>query len=506
MLFFALGCAACAFHPPPVPVDPSRRADRQPPPPTFVAEEDALLERVRKAVPESAEWLAIADLPLENGQPCRLGSYLAEVLATDLAAHGARVVERSRLDLVMAELRLQLSDLVQEETRQRLGEHLGVDHLLLGAVTVLPRWVELNLRFVHLESGVVSGSVRHRLHRTAEVVRLLQPAVGEGPPLEAAGRARASLFRALETLAATLGPGGDEPPRVVVHNLTYQGMGIAGPLALFLRDEVRGALHRGWVLSEFPRADFDRTLSARGASLDDLLTGEVRIADLDAVLTGSYWVVEEAIELHLDLHLPGAGAVHHAAASLPRAAAPAGLDAVPANLPTIREVRDAFAAPDVATDWTPEELRVDLWVDRGAGGIYHVGDTLVVSVVASRECYLELWHTSAEGVLKRIFPNDFDSDNRFHARREHRIGGPGYPFAFELTPPCGGELLTAIAQTAPFPSPVRRGTDRGIAGPFLSLGQAGHRLVGEVLTRGVDVVPRRARAQIAYSILPRRDR
>ena len=51
-----------------------------------------------------------------------------------LVADGASVIERRDLDKIIAELKFQLSDLVDESTRVAIGEISGIDALVLGTV------------------------------------------------------------------------------------------------------------------------------------------------------------------------------------------------------------------------------------------------------------------------------------------------------------------------------------------------------------------------------------
>ena len=122
-------------------------------------------------------------------------------------------------------------------------------------------------------------------------------------------------------------------------------------------------------------------------------------------------------------------------------------------------------------------LRVDLVVDRGCGGTYAVRSppaTLVARVRCSRDCYLKLIHTAADGQVTEVFPNPGHPDNRLQGGRIYDLGGSEFGFDFEVIEPYGLETLTAVATDKPTADPLqppgRPGADSVYAG---------------VLTRGI---------------------
>jgi len=63
------------------------------------------------------------------------GSAAADYLSHSLLAAGADVIERSRLEAVLAEQRLATQGALDPVTARRVGKLLGVDALVLGSVT-----------------------------------------------------------------------------------------------------------------------------------------------------------------------------------------------------------------------------------------------------------------------------------------------------------------------------------------------------------------------------------
>jgi hypothetical protein len=68
---------------------------------------------------------------------------------------------------------------------------------------------------------------------------------------------------------------------------------------------------------------------------------------------------------------------------------------------------------------TPQQtFQMQLRVDKS---VYRIGENIVITVQASRDCYLSLWDTSTQGEVTRIFPNRFASDNFLRGGTAYRI-------------------------------------------------------------------------------------
>jgi TolB-like protein len=85
---------------------------------------------------------------------------LCEMLITDLAGDPAlTVVERTRLEEVIAELDLQRSPKVDPATAQRVGKLLGAQYLVMGSITVLQKvGGRVDGKVIAVETGKVAGS------------------------------------------------------------------------------------------------------------------------------------------------------------------------------------------------------------------------------------------------------------------------------------------------------------------------------------------------------------
>ncbi len=84
---------------------------------------------------------------------------LAQMLISDLSgADGARLVERERLEDVLAELKLGRSAAIDPKTASRLGRLLGAQFMVLGSYFALGGVLRADARVVEVETGRVLRS------------------------------------------------------------------------------------------------------------------------------------------------------------------------------------------------------------------------------------------------------------------------------------------------------------------------------------------------------------
>lgn len=115
-----------------------------------------------------------------DGRETVLGSYLAESLTTRLFnVPGLRVVERSMLDKVMAELKLASSGVIDPSTAARIGKLLGVEAIVTGSLTDLQSSVAINCRMIDVSTGEVYGAAEVRIVKDDDLQILNRSAPGE---------------------------------------------------------------------------------------------------------------------------------------------------------------------------------------------------------------------------------------------------------------------------------------------------------------------------------------
>lgn len=114
--------------------------------------------------------LAVAELVHVDGGRSTLGRFLSEEITTSLIEQGtSKIVERSQLERILKEQKLQLTDLVQPSTAKALGRIAGVDAILLGTYADLDTVLKVNVRVISVESGEVLGAAGILIEKDAAI-------------------------------------------------------------------------------------------------------------------------------------------------------------------------------------------------------------------------------------------------------------------------------------------------------------------------------------------------
>lgn len=167
---------------------------------------------VAGVLPARALTLAVARFTPHTTAPEwePLGRGLADMLTTDLVGlRGVQVVERARLDAVLAELGLQQSAFVDPATAQKLGQGVAATHVLVGDFLLSGVQLRLNARLVEVATGTV-----------------VLAAESQGPQADVFAAEKVLVDRLARTLKAQWQPP-PKPPRVSTADLRDLGQGLA---------------------------------------------------------------------------------------------------------------------------------------------------------------------------------------------------------------------------------------------------------------------------------------
>ena len=109
---------------------------------------------------EKSEILRIAVFDLEaiEGVTKERAASVSEILRTEIGDTGVfEVIERSYLNKVMEEAKLQLSGITSdsEEERLKLGRLLSIKYALVGSISLIEKTIVINIRLFNLETGKV---------------------------------------------------------------------------------------------------------------------------------------------------------------------------------------------------------------------------------------------------------------------------------------------------------------------------------------------------------------
>ena len=148
----------------------------------------------------------VAVLPLDlaaGGQAYDgLGTALAGMLTTDLStAPGITLVERSRLDALLAEIDLSKTGFLDEASAQQLGKGLGAELVVLGSYSVVGEQFLLDARLVGVENATVVKASRANgtLSAFVDVEKELVTGLLDGLDIKLAEEARKKLLAAAPT-------------------------------------------------------------------------------------------------------------------------------------------------------------------------------------------------------------------------------------------------------------------------------------------------------------------
>jgi len=127
-----------------------------------------------KVAKEQKHKIAVLPFKELDGQPTVLGTYLAEELVTNLfEAPGLSIVERTMLDRLVGELKLDQTGLIDPETAKRVGKIAGVDAIVTGTITDLSSYVSLNARLIDAQSGRIFAAAQTRIAKDDDVRKIM---------------------------------------------------------------------------------------------------------------------------------------------------------------------------------------------------------------------------------------------------------------------------------------------------------------------------------------------
>ena len=236
--------------------------------------------------------------------------------------------------------------------------------------------------------------------------------------------------------------------KVAVGNFVHAERGSGSAFGRYLQQEVSRLLAAGGT-RPVDRRLLEAQLASARTSLEHYVgatrgVGGVRkLEDGPEVnVWGDYRILDDAVEVTLCTSSPDSE-VETKTVSLPLEEARRHGALRPPN-------HEAAKSSQLALADERQEFQLELWVDRGVGGTYELGDTLSIFVRPERDCFVKIVHVASDGSMQVVFPNTFDANNRLTASSVHVIGGPDYAFQLTVSEPSGEEALFAYASTRQF--------------------------------------------------------
>ncbi len=108
----------------------------------------------------------ITFIPTKNkNEPNEFGEYITESLISELSSDkkAFKLFERGRLDMILKENDLMLSDLMDQKQAIRVGELVPIDAIFSGSFTKLKTYIDINCRLIDVVTGEIMVSFSDRI-------------------------------------------------------------------------------------------------------------------------------------------------------------------------------------------------------------------------------------------------------------------------------------------------------------------------------------------------------
>ncbi len=115
----------------------------------------------------------------------------------------------------------------------------------------------------------------------------------------------------------------------------------------------------------------------------------------------------------------------------------------PANLTKVEQTEkqiDKLSQPK-------NEFKIDLWINKGNGGVYRAGEDLRIMFRTELDCYLRVLYIDVEGNRILLYPTERDNTDKLRAGIVHELHRNN---KYTIQRPFGTELVMAFASTTPF--------------------------------------------------------
>ena len=130
----------------------------------------------------SIKRVGVSEFKPTSGAEVKLGPYLADRVTAVLVQGGSvEVIERAKMDVILAEQSFGVSDLVDANSAQELGRLLGIQAFVVGSYTVMDKNIEISARLVDVGTGKMLAAATAKMKKDKDAASLLEPMVAEAP-------------------------------------------------------------------------------------------------------------------------------------------------------------------------------------------------------------------------------------------------------------------------------------------------------------------------------------
>jgi TolB-like protein len=131
----------------------------------------------RKILATGKKRITVANFVDLQNNVTELGKYLAEVFSVELSNTSLEVVDRSRLQELVTELKMSEEKLTRSDNALKLGEMAGLEYIIIGTTTVLDTTVDITVKALDIQRGISIGGQRESIPRTDAINQLFRSQV-----------------------------------------------------------------------------------------------------------------------------------------------------------------------------------------------------------------------------------------------------------------------------------------------------------------------------------------
>ena len=91
------------------------------------------------------------------------------------------------------------------------------------------------------------------------------------------------------------------------------------------------------------------------------------------------------------------------------------------------------------------DLQIDLWVNKGEGAEYYLGEDVAIYFQTDRDAYVVVYDIDPAGNLSLLFPGNYNQDCYVRANEVYRIPDTDANYSLEISGPRGTEYVYAVA-------------------------------------------------------------
>lgn len=247
--------------------------------------------------------------------------------------------------------------------------------------------------------------------------------------------------------------------RIVFGQFTYQDTRMSSAFASYFRGKVEVELGKGHGLNIVKESVLADQLKSKGGEYAGTVESLAQITGSDAAVVGSYWELDDQVEVRLQAVSQLTGqAIGSANFSFPSKWVPKSISMRPDNYSSAQHDLE------ILKDSRESQLKIVVWTDRGESAVYREGEKMKVFLKATETCYVQVVYRDAGGNHIQIYPNDLSEEHaRIEGGRVFELGGKDTPFEFVIGPPFGTELIKVFASSKPLTKvPNRQAVGNGM--------------------------------------------